>query len=878
MPPMSDRTPGVPRSGDSIVVANIWLVMLAAILAFFPDPQLLRTSSAADAHLVNGTDVFASLAAEDDEEDEDDEDEDEFDWEAPEEQALVKAQSAWSAVPAKREPGASQGGGGQGGQGQQRRRQPRVNREDKIIEAESLFLKVIDEWPNSRAAREAFYWVGECLRELGDTEVAIEYYLTALPTDGGGRHGGGVRLGWARCQIELGNSEEALSRLEEVETDYPESAEVTGALFFRGVALRDLARYSEAQTVWDRLRADYGSDRWAKRARNEADTLRPVRDRLQEWIPEFEAEKKSYLATPQRERRRALGGVQKILAKFASARAPETEKYLTSLMKKESGDIRAAVVEPLLAIGGPRSAKVLIAQLDSFDEATRVALMKGLRRRHLEKVRLAAFQESLEAAGKPQLQNATIDLLGRAGSAEAARILVKTIPSEDSRDKLSDRMRGTVDRIEGRLRRFREDKAISALGKLLKGRDATLRREVIADALGYTGSRKAEDALRDAMFDKVSRVAGAAVRSVGRLRIPGAAEEISHLLLKRRGDEVFLKDAVRALNMLDPTPAGKNLIAISDARDVSLRALIITALGKIRDSKAALDRIVEAFTDTAWQVRSAAIEASNTRGEPEIVEALVSALEREDGALRPAIVKRLIALLGVDKGPNPAAWREHWDFAKRTYDGAEALAGADGHDKDGSTYVRRADPDNMSPTYFGVEIVSKRLAFIVDVSGSMAEEVSVPNDDGGTSTMRRIDLARSELKGAVRALQPGTHFNILKFNNAPASWNKKLVKLSKKSVKNALRFADGLSPSGGTNIYDSLEMVLKGGEVDTIYLLSDGAPTAGRVTDPQRILEEIARLNEESQVTIHTIALGFSSGFMAQLAAQNKGEHIVAGQ
>ena len=144
--------------------------------------------------------------------------------------------------------------------------------------------------------------------------------------------------------------------------------------------------------------------------------------------------------------------------------------------------------------------------------------------------------------------------------------------------------------------------------------------------------------------------------------------------------------------------------------------------------------------------------------------------------------------------------------------------------------------------------------------------------------MRRIDLARSELKRAVRALQPGTFFNIVKFNGTPASWNKKPVKLSKKSVKNALRFADGLGPSGGTNIFDSLEMVLKAGNVDTIYLLSDGAPTAGRVIEPQRILEEIKRLNEESQVTIHTIALGFSSSFMAELAAQNKGKHIVAGQ
>ena len=41
---------------------------------------------------------------------------------------------------------------------------------------------------------------------------------------------------------------------------------------------------------------------------------------------------------------------------------------------------------------------------------------------------------------------------------------------------------------------------------------------------------------------------------------------------------------------------------------------------------------------------------------------------------------------------------------------------------------------------------------------------------------------------------------------------------------------------------------------------------------------EIQRLNEESQVTIHTIALGFTSAFLENLAAQNRGSYIVAGR
>ena len=52
----------------------------------------------------------------------------------------------------------------------------------------------------------------------------------------------------------------------------------------------------------------------------------------------------------------------------------------------------------------------------------------------------------------------------------------------------------------------------------------------------------------------------------------------------------------------------------------------------------------------------------------------------------------------------------------------------------------------------------------------------------------------------------------------------------------------------------------------------------GTFVDPERILEEIQRLNQESQVTIHTIALGFTSAFLENLAAQNRGSYIIAGR
>ena len=62
-------------------------------------------------------------------------------------------------------------------------------------------------------------------------------------------------------------------------------------------------------------------------------------------------------------------------------------------------------------------------------------------------------------------------------------------------------------------------------------------------------------------------------------------------------------------------------------------------------------------------------------------------------------------------------------------------------------------------------------------------------------------------------------------------------------------------------------------DVDTIYLLSDGAPSAGKHTAPGEILREIRRKNRSRQIAINTISLG-RSDLMKKLAEQNGGVYV----
>ena len=89
----------------------------------------------------------------------------------------------------------------------------------------------------------------------------------------------------------------------------------------------------------------------------------------------------------------------------------------------------------------------------------------------------------------------------------------------------------------------------------------------------------------------------------------------------------------------------------------------------------------------------------------------------------------------------------------------------------------------------------------------------------------------------------------------------------------ALEYSRGQRPGGGTNIYDALMAAFVDERVDTIYLLSDGDPSAGSVIDPALIRTRIARFNRARKVQIHCIALGADNALLKGLAADSGGEY-----
>ncbi len=63
---------------------------------------------------------------------------------------------------------------------------------------------------------------------------------------------------------------------------------------------------------------------------------------------------------------------------------------------------------------------------------------------------------------------------------------------------------------------------------------------------------------------------------------------------------------------------------------------------------------------------------------------------------------------------------------------------------------------------------------------------------------------------------------------------------------------------------------------DTIFFMTDGTPTAGKLLDPDRILETVAEWNRTAQLTIHTVAVGdeCDAKFLEKLARENGGQFV----
>lgn len=325
--------------------------------------------------------------------------------------------------------------------------------------------------------------------------------------------------------------------------------------------------------------------------------------------------------------------------------------------------------------------------------------------------------------------------------------------------------------------------------------------------------------------------------------------------------------ALHTLRREDPAWRSE-LLTHYDGKQPAVRATALQLLAQLPpgDNTPLLAAAAGNLTHKHWPVRSAAIDLLRGLRTAAAVPLLFERLDAEQGRLRQDLVDALQDLTRL-QFPTSAAWRDWWQRERASFRIADRQAANDDAEPEPSGAAKARGKGTIS--YWNLPVHSDRVAFVVDVSGSMAQPF-------GTGAGTRLDEARRQLVRVLGLLGSKAKANVITFAAAADGFAEGLQPLDDRRQKAVAAFAEAMAAKGPTNVHDGLQRAFADAEVDTIFLLTDGRPSSGPVVDEEALLALVARWNLGRSVRIHTVALGGRSRFLERLAQQSGGNHTVA--
>lgn len=523
------------------------------------------------------------------------------------------------------------------------------------------------------------------------------------------------------------------------------------------------------------------------------------------------------------------------------AGADEVDDQETILKKKAYGDYwdRLDALSKLGGIGGAKAAEAVAKLLEDEEAAIREAAVLSLAKMGKDAAAVSVVIKTLQS-GKPQAKSCAAWALGLMGGDDAVRALQAALAKGDAEARIW-----------------------------------------AARGLAFAGDKSAADAL----VQQVSANGPPAVRAECLLALAdlGAGDHAAVLAAGKDRDAAVRAAAITAAARIDAKASGDLLKALlTDAQTeprIAATDAIATCLGED-----GLAPAVQSLADKEWPVRVAAIHALVELWTKDGVGALVARLGEEKGRLRLDISQALAEMTGKDIGYDAQAWKGWWEGAKDSFTMPKKPTRKGARQaKDGG--------GGTTASFFNIPIVSDRIAFVIDFSGSMkTEEERTPNDGGshakGADNILKIDIAIQELERCLAKLDPKVQFNVFLMCYAnPAilksnGFAKALVPASPGNLKNAVKFVDDSKKAvmavkrGRGDMYDQVHAAMQDPDVDTIIILSDGKPSYGVYVEEDNFLHFFGRENDWRKVMVHTVLTGTKgtdAKFMDKLADMTDG-------
>ena len=314
--------------------------------------------------------------------------------------------------------------------------------------------------------------------------------------------------------------------------------------------------------------------------------------------------------------------------------------------------------------------------------------------------------------------------------------------------------------------------------------------------------------------------------------------------------KINYEKALEAIGSLENPEAVAALIKnYKKARSLEDKVLLLDSFG-YRNDKPTGEEVLASFGNKLLRIRLTGLRAAGRRKLKGAVGPLIALVEtqtKERDLLWLEGRRALLKITGQDFETG-ADWKKWWDAERESFDPDEAP------DEDGRTVVVKKAGDSVE--FFGTEIFSRNLIFVIDVSGSMAmfDQGKLKRKEAEKARIR-LDRARKQLLSAIESLPKTARFNIIVYSNKVTAWQKGLKPASKSAIKSAGRFVKEFLARGATYTDDALKRAFEDSEADTIVLLSDGAPTKPDFPSDYligEILKDIANRNAARKMRINT--------------------------
>lgn len=413
--------------------------------------------------------------------------------------------------------------------------------------------------------------------------------------------------------------------------------------------------------------------------------------------------------------------------------------------------------------------------------------------------------------------------LGKVDTEEAAKLLLELLVDK------SPYVRDDAVEACGRLR---AEEAVAALAAF-RSKDAPARRN-LAEALGATGTPQALAVLAEmAAEDRDPGVRAAALDALWGYRGDVRADGIAAAAAADKDARVRAAAVEAAGRIGGPNAVQTTTMALVDP-DVGVQCVAVLEQRFVQPGNAQI--LARAAVDASWRVRAQAVDNAFALHDPAAMDLLVAAVGDERLRVAASAHAALIGLSGTELGRDPELWKAWWEANRGTWNAPDK--------------PQLGVPPQGAETrasYHGIEILSDSVVFVLDASGSMSLET------GGST---RWELARDELAKAVEALPDGTPVNVVLFQEEAQAAFDAPRPLGKQVRRDLLSFARKVSPRESGNLLAAMLLALEQDDADTVFLLSDGAPSFGDRVDKGRVRAAIRARNRSRKLVVNAIGLG----------------------